>query len=280
MRADLHLHSTLSDGSAAVGEIVLLARAAGLRAISVTDHDCIFGTDLLKETASRYGLIGVPGIEVSAYDFDRGRKVHVLGYGIEGPARPLEQLCAPLRERRHAMTIEFCGILAGLGYPVSADSVAKAAAGAPVLYKQHIMKALMEAGSTDSVYGSLYKSLFKGGGPCSTDIRYVDAREAVRAVRESYGIAVLAHPAQTDSFDLIPALIDAGLQGIEVRHPDHGPAEEARAREAAERYSLLVSGGSDWHGSLGDEGSIGSHGPDSEIFSALGISDQLTIIER
>ncbi len=280
MRADLHLHSTLSDGSATVGEIVLMAREAGLGAISITDHDCVFGAELLKETAARYRVAGTPGIEISAYDFEGDRKVHILGYGFNPGARALAQLCEPLRERRHRMTLECIGVLAELGYPVSEASVARAAGGAPVLYKQHIMKALMEAGAAEAIYGTLYKSLFKNGGPCSRDILYVDACDAVRAVREAYGIPVLAHPGQTDSFDLVTSLVDAGLKGIEACHPDHGPEEEAKARELAERYGLFVAGGSDWHGSLGDDIPIGCRNPERGILEALFSYDQLIELER
>lgn len=257
MKADLHLHSTFSDGSMGPGEILLAARRAGLGAIAITDHDTSAHVALSVELGRRYGVASIPGIEISAYDFQRGRKVHILGYGFRLPAFSIEGLCAPLREARHANSLRAIERLRELGYPIDADEVAAAFGCPPVLYKQHLMALLTSKDLADGIYGSAYRRLFKGDGPCSGDIVYVDAFDAVEAVKRDGGLAFLAHPGQTDSFDLVPALVEAGLDGIEVNHSDNGPAQREKTRSLCALHSLLASGGSDAHGSLGQEPGVG-----------------------
>jgi predicted metal-dependent phosphoesterase TrpH len=257
VKADLHLHSTFSDGSMSPGQIALAAKRAGLGALAITDHDTTAHVALAVELGRRYGLASIAGIEISAFDFQRQRKVHILGYGFRLPALAIESLCGPLRAARHANTLRAIETLRALGYPIGADEVAAAWACPPVLYKQHLMSVLSAKDLADGIYGSAYRRLFKGGGPCSGDIVYAEACDALEAIKRDGGLAFLAHPGQADSFDLVPALVEAGLDGIEVNHPDHDPAQRQRAAAICESLGLLRSGGSDSHGSLGDESDVG-----------------------
>jgi predicted metal-dependent phosphoesterase TrpH len=257
MKADLHLHSTFSDGSMSPGQIVLAAKRAGLGALAITDHDTTSHVALAVELGRRYGLSSIAGIEISAFDFQRKRKVHILGYGFRLPALAIEHLCGPLRAARHANSLRAIESLRALGYPIDADEVAAAWACPPVLYKQHLMSVLSAKDLADGIYGLAYRRLFKGDGPCSGDIVYADACDAVEAVKRDGGLAFLAHPGQTDSFDLVPALVEAGLDGIEVSHPDNEPSQRERAAALCAGFGLLQSGGSDAHGTLGDEPGIG-----------------------
>ncbi len=215
----------------------------------------------------------IPGVEISAYDFSRGRKVHILGYGYDAKASSIRGLCDPLIRRRHENTLMQAEKLREAGYSVDEEALKAVAFGeggaGKWFYKQHIMLVLMAAGSADAVYGPLYKSLFKGEGICSRDITYVDARDAVKAVVEDGGLAVLAHPGQTDSWDFIPDLVEAGLSGIELYHEDHGKAEHRKVRAAAKRYGLFFSGGSDDHGDWGSEYRMG------EIRTPFGALDEM-----
>jgi phosphoribosyl 1,2-cyclic phosphate 1,2-diphosphodiesterase len=265
---DLHIHSHYSDGSSSIPEIMSEATRRGLRFVSIVDHDTAAGTPEARAEGLRRGVAVIPGVEVSAFDFDRGRKVHILGYGYSTDD-PIEELCARTLEARNAMTIRQIEALEACGYPVDLESVRAIAEGfgvrgpecrrpdPPILYKQHIMVCLMRAGLCNDVYAPLYRELFKGDGPAAGEIAYVDAREAVSAVVESGGYPVLAHPGQLDSYDIIPDLVDAGLAGIELYHGDHGPGDYRRIREAAKRFGLFVTGGSDNHGVLGSEHDIG-----------------------
>ena len=137
------------------------------------------------------------------------------------------------------------------GYEVDVERALELGRASTCLYKQHLMAALTSEPYPSAAYRTLYRSLFKNGGICDRDIDYVDARDAVRVVVEDGGLAVLAHPGQLDSYDLLPDLVECGLGGIERFHPDHTLADHARCAELAVRYRLVCTGGSDYHGKFG-----------------------------
>lgn len=271
IRADLHVHTTVSDGSLTFEEALDEARREGVGCVAFTNHDTTRGLDEARDLGERYGVRVIGGIEISAYDFARDRKVHVLGYGLREYSPAIEALCAPTLESRDANSRWQFNQLLAAGYRVNVARAMGLAQRSTALYKQHIMAAL-----TDDPYGSpeyvhLYRGLFKGEGLCARDITYVDARDAVRAIAQDGGIPVVAHPGQLDSYELVPELVSCGLRGIEMHHPDHTPADRARCELLAERFGLIVTGGSDYHGAFGAPPRIGycsvSLPPDSPLLS-------------
>lgn len=256
-KTDFHVHSTMSDGSDTFEQVLAQARERGLERLAFTNHDTTAGLAAARELGERMGVQVVGGIEVSAYDFERGRKVHILGLGLEEGAPALAALCGPVLERRNANSLWQLDRLVEAGYAVDAERALELANASTCLYKQHIMAALTDEPYTSAGYRTLYRSLFKNGGICDRDIDYVDAHDAVRAIVEDGGLAVLAHPGQLDSYDLLPSLVACGLGGIERFHPDHGPADHARCADLAERYGLVCTGGSDYHGAFGSVKSVG-----------------------
>lgn len=255
--ADLHMHSAVSDGSCTAYELACMAWRAGLTHMAITDHDTTAGIDEALRAAAAVGIAGVGGVEISAYDFIRGRKVHILGLGMGQDSPAVEALCSPVLERRDQMTRWQLDVLLELGHQVNVDLFEQLAARSTCAYKQHLMAALTSASYSSREYRSLYRSLFKGEGPCARDIAYVDARDAVRAILEDGGVPVLAHPGQTDSWDFLPELVSCGLAGIEVWHPDHTSLDVSRALEAASGHGLLCTGGSDFHGAFGAPPQVG-----------------------
>ena len=255
MLGDLHIHTRFSDGSYTVENALQEASRRGLDYLSFVDHDTVEQTEPALALAESGPTAVVPGVEISAYDFARDRKVHILGYGYRKDASAIRDLCDPLIRRRHENTLRQIETLRRDGYPLTVEKVKAAAHGGngsgKWLYKQHIMLVLMAAGQADEIYGIMYQWLFKGDGPCAGDIRYVDARLAIEAVRADGGLPVLAHPGQTDSWDILPSLVDAGLEGIELYHEDHDRTDHRRSREAAQKYHLFLAGGSDDHGDWG-----------------------------
>ena len=203
----------------------------------------------------------VGGIEVSAYDFERGRKVHILGLGVEEGAPALAALCGPTLQQRNANSLWQLDRLVEAGYEVDVERALELGRASTCLYKQHLMAALTSEPYPSAGYRTLYRSLFKDGGICDRDIDYVDARDAVRAVVEDGGLAVLAHPGQLDSYDLLPDLVECGLGGIERFHPDHTLADHARCAELAVRHRLVCTSGSDYHGRFGRVPHVGFRVP-------------------
>ncbi|WP_354495652.1 PHP domain-containing protein [Paenibacillus favisporus] len=268
MKTELHCHTTISDGSYSFEELAGAALNENIGVLAVTNHDTTKGLVAMLERGRDLGLEMIPGIEISAYDMERSRRVHILGYFIEPGHPALEQVCTPMIHKRHEAARVMVERLIEAGYSITWDQVLRYADGGTGVYKQHIMHALIDNGYAKSIYGELYKKLFSRGGngeePGMAYVRldYLHARDAIEAVIQAGGVPVLAHPGQYGNFEYVRELVGMGLQGIEVWHSLHGADDEERAMEYARRYDLVMTGGSDFHGFYGEkEVRLGSKDP-------------------
>jgi 3',5'-nucleoside bisphosphate phosphatase len=249
VRADLHSHSTASDGSLPPAAVMARARAAGLDAIALTDHDTVAGHAEAR-AALPPGLTLVPGIELSCR-LD-GASLHLLGYLFD-PAEPqLAAECAKLRAARVQRAQATVERLAALGAPLTWAQV-QATAGGSVVGRPHIARAMVAAGivaSQDEAFGPLWL----GHGGRAHVARYaLDPVRAIGLVHAAGGVTVLAHPRAARRGPVVPdvsiaALAAAGLNGIEVFHPGHNDGERMLLATVAERLGLVPTGGSDDHG--------------------------------
>ncbi len=246
MRADFHMHSTVSDGSLSIQELIARGKEKQLYAIAITDHDTLSQRTQIPDTD---GIIVIPGIEVSAFDYDKNMRVHVLGYGIKKP-EITEQAVLPTLEARHANSMRQIEILKEHGYEIDVNHMSKA--DGKYIYKQHIMDYLVTTGQAKSLFGRFYYDTFKNNGICHFDIRYPSPVTAVRAIKDAGGIAVLAHSGQQQNFELIPGLVKHGLDGLELNHHSHSERDREIIRSYAEKYNLILTGGSDFHGRFED----------------------------
>jgi predicted metal-dependent phosphoesterase TrpH len=276
MKVDLHCHTNISDCSFSFEVILEKALKENVSHLAITNHDTTKGLEEMVHLGKEKGIEIIPGIEISAYDFNRERRIHVLGYFIKPGHPSLEELCRPLLERRHDASYVMVQNLIEAGYTISWEQIEAFAKGGTGVYKQHIMHALIENGYTDSIYGDLYKKLFSRGqngeapGIAFIPVKYVDARLAIQAIVQAGGVPVLAHPGQYKSFEAVPELVEAGLQGIEVWHPLHGPEDEERAKLCAAHFDLIMTGGTDFHGFYGEkEVVIGSKDPGIQAVEGL-----------
>ena len=243
----MHCHSTYSDGSLSPSQLVSLAARLGLQCLSLTDHDTMRGSDEAAEAAASTDIRFIPGVEISAYDFSRDKKVHILGYSIDKPEM-IDEACAPFLKSRHELSLVKVVKIRQAGYPLTVEDALSHTGPDGTLYRQHIMHALVDMGYATAIYGDLNKILFKNGGPADLKSEYMDARDAVRLVREAGGIAAMAHPFLYESVGTLPELIDAGLTALECHHSSHVEGAERYAYELSERYDLMPVGGSDFHG--------------------------------
>jgi hypothetical protein len=225
--------------------------------LSFVDHDTVAGNQEAIRLGEKYGINTIPGIEISAYDFKRNRKVHILGYNYGSDAEYIKALCEPLLERRHHYTLAQIENIKRAGYELDIEKMLESAKPSTTLYKQHVMEQLTDAAYSSADYQSLYKHLFKGEGVAAGDITYIDAFKAVKAVVADGGLAVVAHPGQLDSYDLIPELVEVGLGGIERNHPDHTASDFEKAELLAEEHNLIMTGGTDYHGDFGKPVAVG-----------------------
>ena len=247
MRIDLHVHTTISDSSLSTKEMLLLAKERGLTHVAITNHDTVVGLKEAIEFGKTIGVEVIPGIEISAYDFKRQKKTHILGYHFNLEAPHIKALVDSVNTRRDANTKWQVEQLIQAGYNLTMDEVAQKAKDSTAWYKQHIFDVLMGKGYDRQEL----KILFQKGGLCDRVITYVDAEEAVKAIKADGGVAVMAHPGQSKTYDLIPDLVAVGLDGIEKYHPDHDEHDYEMIDQLTKKYQLIQTTGSDFHHTYG-----------------------------
>ena len=253
VRIDLHVHSNASDGTDDPAEVVRRARAAGLDVIALTDHDTQAGL-ASAQVEARDDLTVVPGMELSC-QLDR-RSVHLLGYLFDPDDAELRAETAQIRDDRTYRAKAMVAKARELGADVSWDQVAAIADGA-VIGRPHIARALAAVGVVDTPADAFTADWIADGGRAFADRYAVELPRAVSLVRAAGGVPVLAHP-RSPGYEIpdevIARLVDSGLCGIEVFHPDHDPAERERLTELARSLGLIATGGSDDHGSFNNHG--------------------------
>lgn len=251
MAADLHCHTKLSDGSVGIEDLIVIAQKSGINTIAITDHDCLAGTVRGQVIGKRHGVTVIPGVELSAFDNEAGKKVHILSYLAEKPDR-LEGLCKRTSvARKRAGQIMMLKVASR--FPVSNDFIINHASGSTNLFKQHIMHALMDAGYTNKIYGDLYNALFSSKSETNllAPVKYPDVKDVIDEIHNAGGIAVLAHPSLYDNFDEIDKYIEMGLDGIEVWHPEASDEDIEKLSTICKKNKILMTGGSDFHGIYG-----------------------------
>lgn len=249
MIGDLHCHSKLSDGSTGLDDIVFYAKRAGLDALAITDHDTMSGVPRAEILGRRYGLTILPGVEISTFDEDTGRRVHILCYLPQKPDALAGLLNRTLEERRRSgeKMIENVSRL----YPVTREHILRYAAASNSIYKVHIMQALLDLGYDTTVYGALYQQLFSDRtGSCIEKTVYPKLDEVLQTIRQARGVAVFAHPSVYRSMELVRRLAPSGwIDGIEVYHPRNTPEDQKELLDLCRQHNLIVTGGTDFHGS-------------------------------
>ena len=251
MRADLHSHSSASDGTDAPAEVMRRAGVAQLDVIALTDHDTVAG-HWEASGALPAGLTMLPGMELSCRL--EGHSVHLLAYLFDPADERLAGEMAEIRESRLHRARAMVNKLSALGAPVTWDQVSEIAAGG-VVGRPHLARALVDAGVVPTVADAFTPEWIGPGGRAHVARYALDPSRAVRLVRAAGGVTVLAHPRGAERGWRIPdevveELADAGLTGIEVYHPQHDDAERKLLTDLASRLDLVASGGSDDHGSL------------------------------
>ena len=262
--SDLHVHTEYSDGSNSPDEVFEMARILDIHDLALTDHDTTHwltqsGVDAFNR-AQTFGISLIRGIEVSARDYDTGKKAHILGYwpGCES-FMPVHLLpfCQTMQERRTEVSYQQIGVLQRLGIPVSVEEVLENCK-ADQIFKHHILKTLFEKGLINDIMGNFYRQHFRRGCDCYFDLEYVSAQDVVAAIRADNGYPVLAHPGQQKNYSSVPALTEAGLMGIEYLHPVHTEEDKTLITDLAQKYSLFKTAGSDFHGIYHQGRSLGS----------------------
>jgi 3',5'-nucleoside bisphosphate phosphatase len=273
---DLHIHSTASDGTCTPSELLQMAADSGLRAVSITDHDTLEGSRAALNCPLPDHLNFISGIEVSTQapeGFPMNGSLHVLGYGVDVNHGPLQEALTGLQHARDMRIPQIIERLNRVGVPIRMEQVQELVGnGSPG--RPHIARVMIGMGVVDNVDQAFDRFLGKGC-PAYVDKYRIDCRLAFERIRQAGGIPVLAHPylipggKDRDLDRLVGRLCDRGLMGIEVYYPDHPPAATAYYRELADRFGLLMTGGSDFHGELSPDIHMGCGRGDLHVPFAL-----------
>lgn len=248
-RIDLHLHTRFSDGSLTPTEVVDLAHQAGVTAMAITDHDIVDGIPQAMEAATTPGIEVIPGVELSSRFHEQ--ELHVLGYFFDWQDSTFRARLAQQRRSRQVRNPQVIERLNALGLELSEEDV-KTKAGADSIGRPHIAQVLVDKGYVHDTREAFDRYL-KEGAPAYVPRTLSDTREVIAWIRDAGGVPVLAHPTWTRCqgeplYRLCSCLKEAGLLGLEVFYSSHNRQQTSRYLELAKRLDLLVTGGSDFHG--------------------------------
>lgn len=249
---DLHCHTVFSDGTMTPEQMVALAGKQGLAGLAITDHDTNAGWEMAAEAAERAGMPLLLGTEITAED--RNVSVHMLAYLYDPEDKVITRLFERTRQARLTRTMTMVDRISR-DYPITWTDVLDQVkeGGRTTVGRPHIADALVRAG----VYSDRSEAF---AGVCSSSSPYYlptpspTTHQVLKAVKHAGGVVVIAHPGATKrnpvllSDEQIGNLVKEGLDGLEVWHRDNPPEERERLLALAERWDLLVTGGSDWHG--------------------------------
>ena len=242
--ADLHLHTYFSDGTFSPEELVGHGSRLGFAAMALTDHDSVEGCARMTVACEAAGIEFIPGTELTAELGDT--ELHLLGYFLDTHNEKLLTEISKFQIVRQNRIHEMVAAINKLGVPLTTETVF-ALANCKSPGRPHVARALVKAGLVANL-DEAFERFLKKGRPAWVPKAKMSALEGMELIHQAGGLAVMAHPGLNRTDDIIPDLVAAGLDGIECFHTKHSTAMAERYLEIAEKYNLLVTGGSDCHG--------------------------------
>lgn len=245
--ADMHVHTNHSDGTLPINEVFAELKSKGIAVAAITDHDTVDHWEQVQACAKKANIQTVRGVEISCYDYQKLKRVHLVGLWLGEHVPHVKRLCDKVLAGRDAYHRDLVASLAKTGYEISYDDVKKKAPFNTV-FKIHIFQALMDA-YPNEMSMEKYRELFAGKGDPNQDVKmgYAPIEEAIDAIAQDGGLSVLAHPCEYDNYDEVGTYKQMGLCGIEVSHPSMRPHDYPLTERLAAHYDLARSGGSDFH---------------------------------
>ncbi len=266
-RADLHTHTTCSDGALGTFELMTRARAAGLELISIADHDTISALDEAFRYSAQLQLQVIPGIEITTGY--KSYQLHFLGYFVDYSD---QKLLAKLNELRDARVMRVKRIIAKLNrikIPLKLEAVLERVESRNSIGRPHIANTMVEEGLAGS-YEEVFHKYLGIGRPAYEANHPFPPEEAIKMISDAGGLSFLAHPSHYVNSDMLRRLLKSGLNGIEVVHPSHSPEETEFYGAFADANGILKSGGSDFHGGLKkDDANLGKYVVEPEWLEAM-----------
>lgn len=249
-RIDLHVHSTASDGTLTPSELVQEAVSQKISAIALTDHDSVSGIEEALEAGKKYNVEVVPGVELSTEYKDT--EIHVVGLFIDWHNESLLRQLHAFRDNRDNRNLKMIDRLREEGFSITAEAIYERSPDA-VIARPHIARYLVDTNQVKDMQ-TVFDKYIGDGCKCYVDRMKITPMQAVELIHEAGGTAILAHPClykmkRKEIEVMVQEMIAAGLDGIEAVYSCNQGSDEKDYKEMAARYGLLVSGGSDFHGS-------------------------------
>ena len=256
---DLHVHSSVSDGTLTPREVTALALSTGLSAYALTDHDSVGGLKEAMQAAEGSPLLVVPGTELSS--IYEGTEIHILGLFLDPEAAELTNALKELREARARRNEEMISRFQKDGFKLSLSDLYGQNAN-PVVTRAHFARALLEKGYVSSI-DQAFRLYLDQGKKYFLPKETISPQESIRLILSAGGFPALAHPIQyklgwKKTEDMMRNLKEMGLMGAEVYYSSHTSYDSSILREICRRYDLLPTGGSDFHGSNKPDIRLGS----------------------
>jgi len=251
--ADLHLHTTFSDSTYAPLELLKRSSKSGLDAIAVVDHDTVSGIAPALESAKDLDIEVIPGIELTA-EYNN-TEIHILGYFIDYENKVLRERLEILRQNRIERIYKISDKLKNIEINLDAEDVFELARGSTV-GRMHVARAMVKKGIVGSI-GEAFKRFIGDKSPAYVLGFRISPQEAIKLIKDAGGIPVLAHPYILRNDNLIPEFVRFGIMGLEIYYPEHTQSMINFYLGLAKQYNLLVTGGSDCHGTAKPDVKIG-----------------------
>lgn len=262
-KADLHIHSTYSDGSLSPEELFIAAKEIGLSAISITDHDTVAAYAEALLLADKYGMKIISGIEFSS--ILEGESVHILGYSFSLNNKDLLGLCAQHRNRRIERNFKILDNLEKMGIVLDRHSFT---IGEKTWGRPHIAQALIEKGIVSSIQEAFDLYLAEGRKAYDPGIP-ISAKETIEIIHKARGFAIIAHPHLIKKRRTINRLLQLDFDGLEGYYARLSSDQERKWLTLARQKNWLITGGSDYHGSVKPYSQLGSSWVNEETFQLL-----------
>jgi len=260
---DLHTHTTASDGTHTPPQLVARAAKLAVKVIAITDHDSTAGVPSAQTAGERLGVEVIAGVEINT-DVP-GAEVHILGYFVDPDHEELNVELARIREGRVGRARKMAEVLTGMGAPVRFERILEIA-GEGSVGRPHVAQALLEAGHV-ATFGEAFEKYIGRNSPAYVERMKFTPAEACGLIRRAGGVPVLAHPVFFDRYGAIKSSVNleallaetiaAGLLGLETYYPNYDAVTVEYLLGIARRYGLVVTGGTDFHGSKPNEPDLG-----------------------
>ncbi|MGC1879415.1 MAG: PHP domain-containing protein [Rhabdochlamydiaceae bacterium] len=262
--ADLHCHTLFSDGTMTPKELLCHAKEIGLAGISITDHDTIEAYSVAPAIAKELGLLLGSGVEFSSV-FQK-MSVHVLGYDFDLNSPPIEKLCARHQVRRTDRNKVILGNLSRLGFSILEEELSSV--GEQTVGRPHIAQLMVKKGYVSSIKEA-FNQYIGDGKPCYDPGEGISVEETIETIHRGRGKAFIAHPHLLGHHRKIRELLKLPFDGIECHYAKFPPEQEKRWIQTAKERDWLISGGSDFHGSVKNYIQLGCSWVDEESFHKI-----------